>query len=226
MFIGHFAVALAAKTKAPKLPLWTLMSASQLLDFGWCALVLAGIEKVRIDPTLKGSPFDLYDMPYTHSLPAAILWSLVAGIAAYFALSRSRLAAVLIVGTVFSHWLLDLLVHRPDLSLGISGIKLGFGLWNWPDIELTLELTLFFAAALLWWRDGGSAGRIRALALLSWLLTLQLINEVMPLPSSPAMAAISALAAYVSVALMAWRSEVHNELPMQARPSVSTNDAQ
>ncbi len=211
MFIGHFAVALAAKTKAPTLPLWTLMSASQLLDFAWCALILAGIEKVRIDPTLRGSPFDLYDMPYTHSLPAALLWSLAAGFAASLAFPRLRLAAALIAGTVFSHWLLDLMVHRPDLSVGISGIKLGFGLWNWPGIELALELTLFFAAAILWWRDGGAAVRMRALALLVWLLVLQLINEMMPLPSSPAMAAISALAAYVSVSVAAWRLELHNQ---------------
>jgi hypothetical protein len=211
MFIGHFAVALAAKTKAPKLPLWTLMSASQLLDFAWCALVIAGIEKVRIDPTLKGSPFDLYDMPYTHSLPAAILWSLGAGIAAYAAFPRVRLAAALIAGTVFSHWLLDLVVYRPDLSLGISGIKLGFGLWNWPGIELALELTLFFAAAILWWREGGSVGQMRALALLAWLLTLQLIDEIMPLPSSAAMAALSALAAYVTVSFAARRLELPNQ---------------
>lgn len=211
MFIGHFAVALAAKSKAPKLPLWTLMSASQLLDFAWCALILAGIEKVRIDPSLRGSPFDLYDMPYTHSLPAAILWSLAAGLAASLVFPRDRLAAALIAGTVFSHWLLDLIVHRPDLSLGISGIKLGFGLWNWPGIELALELSLFFTAALLWWRDGGAVGRMRALALLAWLLILQLIDEIMPLPSSPAMAAISALAAYVSVSVAAWRLELHHQ---------------
>jgi hypothetical protein len=207
MFIGHFAVALAAKTKAPKLPLWTLMGASQLLDIGWSGLVIAGIEKVRIDPALKGSPFDLYDMPYTHSLPAAILWSGAAGMVAYLAASRSRLVGLVIGGTVFSHWLLDLLVHRPDLSLGVSSIKLGLGLWNWPGVELALELALFLSAALLWWPGAARMGRVRPLLFLAWLLVLQLIDEIMPPPSSGAMAALSALAAYGTVIVAAWQLE-------------------
>lgn len=207
MFIGHFAAGLAAKAKIPSLPLWSLMGACQALDLGWGGLVLAGIEKVRIDPTLKGSPFDLYDMPYTHSLPAAILWSLLAGAITYRLTARGKIAAIGIAATVFSHWLFDLLVHRPDLALGFADIKLGLALWNHPWLELALELAMFLAAALFWWRRTLRPSAVGAFGLLAWLLILQLVDELMPPPQSGMMAALSALAAYITVMLWAWGLE-------------------
>lgn len=120
-------------------------------------------------------------------------------------------------GTVFSHWLLDLLVHRPDLSLGVASIKLGFALWDLPGIELALELTLFLAAASLWWREVAPRGKARALLFLAWLLGLQMIDEIMPPPSSGAMAALSALAAYGTVIVAAWRLERRSRTDFSGR---------
>ena len=74
MFVGHYAAALAAKAAEPRAPLWALVGGCQLLDLGWSGLVMAGIEKVRIDPALPGSNLDLYYMPFTHGLPAALAW--------------------------------------------------------------------------------------------------------------------------------------------------------
>jgi len=79
MFVGHYAAALAGKAIAPKAPLWTYIGAAQLLDIGWTSLVMAGVEKVSFDPELPGSPLVLEHMPWTHSLPAAVIWS-VAGL--------------------------------------------------------------------------------------------------------------------------------------------------
>ena len=118
MFVGHFAASVAAKLARPKLPFWACVGAAQLLDIGWGSLVIAGVEKLRLDPALPGSPLDLYFMPYTHSLPMALLWSLLAGWLAAKAWGR---AGWLIGVVVFSHWLGDLLVHRPDLPLGLYG---------------------------------------------------------------------------------------------------------
>lgn len=116
MFVGHYAAGFAAKAAFPRAPLWTLIGASQLLDVGFSTLMIFGAEKFRVDPELPGNPFDLYHMPWTHSLPAALAWSLAAAGLARLAKLPLHICAV-IGAVVFSHWILDLLVHRPDLEL-------------------------------------------------------------------------------------------------------------
>ncbi|MEY2884787.1 MAG: hypothetical protein RL490_2511, partial [Pseudomonadota bacterium] len=141
MFTGHYAASLAARAAGSRAPLWIYVGAGQLLDFGWAGLVLAGVEKVGFDEKLPGSPLDLYFMPYTHSLTAAIGWSLAAMLVARRFWPGWE--ALLIGLTVFSHWLLDALVHRPDLLLywpfSADDRKLGLGLWNLPVPEMALE---------------------------------------------------------------------------------------
>src|SRR5438309_10812335 len=119
MYVGHYSVAFAVKDERNKIPLWVLFVAVQSLDFLWAPFVLLGIEKVRIVPGITASsPLDLYYMPYTHSLIAALVWSAVAFGAYRLLAPRDGSKAALIVGAaVFSHWVLDLLVHRPDLPL-------------------------------------------------------------------------------------------------------------
>src|SRR6266516_1560063 len=76
MFVGHYGVSFAAKKADPSIPLWVLFIAVQLLDVFWAPFILLGIEKVRIVPSITPSnPLNLYYMPYTHSLLAAVLWS-------------------------------------------------------------------------------------------------------------------------------------------------------
>src|SRR5205807_7400041 len=120
MFVGHYSVAFAVKSDENKIPLWVLFVAVQLLDFLWAPFVLLGIEKVRIVPGITAtSPLDLYYMPYTHSLIGALVWSGLA-FAIYKAGRRgkaSNAAALLVSFAVFSHWILDLVVHRPDLAI-------------------------------------------------------------------------------------------------------------
>jgi hypothetical protein len=147
MFIGHFGVALAAKRLAPKSSLGTLILAAQFLDFLWPLLLLAGIEHVRFARGItKVSPFDFYDYPVSHSLATAAAWSLLVGGGYYLARRYGRGAWV--VGTeVLSHWLLDFLVHRPDLPLWPGGPRVGFGLWNSWTASVALEM-LFFGTGL------------------------------------------------------------------------------
>tara|TARA_R110000824_G_scaffold209_12_gene1062 strand:+ start:5480 stop:6139 length:660 start_codon:yes stop_codon:yes gene_type:complete len=146
MFIGHFAPAMVAATH-PKAPgLGTLFVAGQLLDFGFFGLALAGIEKFRITPGItKMIPLDLYHMPYTHSLLGSAV------LAAAFTLliwlfTRNRTGALIGGAVVLSHWFLDLLVHAPDLTLAGSPPKMGLALWNYPMIEMPLELAITFGA--------------------------------------------------------------------------------
>ena len=161
MFVGHYSAALAAKTVEPGAPLWSYVIGCQLLGVAWGGLVAAGVEKVRIDPSLPGSSLDLYHMPWTHSLPGALAWSLAAALAVRFALKLPVRAAVFVGLAVFSHWVLDLAVHRPDLELWFGGTKVGLGLWNFPVPEEALEIGLLAVAGVFWtaWRirDGRSA---------------------------------------------------------------------
>ena len=70
MFVGHYAAAMAAKAIEPRAPMWTLAAAAQLVDIGWSAFIITGIEHASVDSTLPGSTLVLDYMPWTHSLPA------------------------------------------------------------------------------------------------------------------------------------------------------------
>lgn len=205
MFVGHYAAALAAKAVAPRAPLWTYVIAAQAIDIGWAGLVMAGVEKVRIDPSLPGSALDLYHMPFTHSLPAVVLWSLAAlGLARAFRLPWG--AAIAIALTVFSHWLLDLLVHRPDLELWFGGAKVGLGLWNYPVPEQAVEIGLLGlgAAAWAWTRGKGGQSLWPVLVFAAILVAVQVIEMVMPSSGGTESLGPSALAVYLVMGAIAW----------------------
>src|SRR5439155_9333394 len=106
MFVGHYGVSFASKSADRSIPLWVLFIAVQLLDVAWAPFVLLGIEKVRIVPGITASsPLDLYYMPYTHSLIAALLWS--AGAFVIYRLwmrGDGNFAALVVAVAVFSHW--------------------------------------------------------------------------------------------------------------------------
>src|SRR5213075_2653334 len=151
MFVGHYGVSFAAKQAEPGLPLWVLFIAVQLLDVLWAPFVLLGIEKVRIVPGITASnPLDLYYMPYTHSLVAALLWSAGAFVVYRLAMPEGNTAALVVAGAVFSHWVLDFVVHRPDLPLYDNAAKVGLGLWNLPAVALGLEALLLSGAMWLY----------------------------------------------------------------------------
>src|SRR6266567_4045988 len=134
MFIGHYGPSFAIKSLRPAIPLWLLFIAVQLVDVAWAVLVLLGIEQVRIVPGITDSnPLDLYYMPYTHSLAAAILWTGAAIVLCKPLRGvRDWSAAALVGVAVFSHWVLDFLVHRPDLALYDNRGKVSLGIWNYP----------------------------------------------------------------------------------------------
>src|SRR4051812_49827302 len=122
MFLGHFGLAFAAKRVAPRPSLGTMVLAAQWADGLWPVLVLLGIEHVEIRPGITTvTPLDFVSYPYSHSLVALTTWGVLFG-AAYALLNRSRFtAAITIAVVVISHWMLDVLVHRPDMPLTIGG---------------------------------------------------------------------------------------------------------
>src|SRR5216684_1791164 len=162
MFVGHYGVSFAAKRGDRSIPLWVLFLAVQLLDVFWSIFVLLGVEKVRIVPGFTATnPLDLYYMPYTHSLDGAILWAIAAG-AGYRVLRKADgwSAAVIVGAAVLSHWVLDLVVHRPDLPLYDNSLKVGFGLWNHPIAAFTLEIAFLFGGMYLYWAATEAISRV------------------------------------------------------------------
>jgi hypothetical protein len=204
MFVGHYGVSFATKKADVSIPLWILFLAVQWLDVIWAPLVLLGIEKVRIVPAFTATnPLDLYYMPYTHSLVAAILWS-VAAAGAYRTVRGANAGASLFVGlAVLSHWILDLIVHVQDLPLYDNTAKVGLGLWNQPILAFALEAALLLGAVVVHLR----AGHTRAPGIIVFGLTMLGIQAYIffgPPPASPAAAAGTALGAYGLFALVIW----------------------
>jgi len=177
MFIGHFAVALAAKNAAPKVSLGTLFLAVSLVDLIWPFFLLFGLEHVRISPGMTNTvPLDFYDYPLTHSLVTSLGWALFA-LAVYYAVKKDLRSSLIIGIAVFSHWILDFVTHRPDLPLTPGdSIKVGLGLWNFPVAAIIIELGLFFTAWYLYVRSTDAKSRAGRISLWSWTIFVILIH--------------------------------------------------
>lgn len=215
MFVGHYAAAMAAKAIEPKAPMWTLAAASQLIDIGWSSFIIAGVEHARVDPALPGSTLVLYDMPWTHSLPAVLVWSVAAALLVKLILRLPTWASAVVGLTVFSHWLLDLLVHRPDLELWPGGERVGFALWNYPVPEQALEIGLLAICGAAWVASRKSLGRFAwpAIGFIGFLVALQIVAMLSPQPAGelPAQAGVTILVIYLVVAAIAGLTDLRGK---------------
>ncbi|MCK1999086.1 permease [Psychrobacillus psychrodurans] len=153
MFAGHFGVAAVVKSKAPELPLWSLLVSSQLLDIAFVPFSLAGEES--IEPLGDGGYANamIYAF-YTHSFIGALVLSIIA---AYLAgVFWGKKSAVITGAVVFSHWILDLIVHRPDMPIFPGNVGdfplLGFGLWESVSASFLLEFLLISAGSFFYFR--------------------------------------------------------------------------
>jgi hypothetical protein len=153
MVLGHFAVGFASKRAAPQASLGVLMAAPLLADLLWPIFLLLGWERVQIVPggkTFQELAFISY--PWSHSLEMGIVWGLVFALF-YWAFTRYRTGAVVIFFGVVSHWVLDLVVHVPDLPLTVSGgARLGLGMWNSVPATIAVEYLLLAIGTWLYVR--------------------------------------------------------------------------
>lgn len=209
MFIGHFApafVAAAAYSRGPKLG--TYFIAAQLVDWAFFALAAIGVERMRIEPGATVMvPFDLYDMPYTHSILGTGAWALAFGIVIAI-WHRDTLAGLVSALVVASHWVLDWLTHRPDLTFAGGENAYGLGLWNHPEVAMPLEIGITLAAFLFYInRSRGPAAQ--PMILITVMIALQMINWFAPHPAEAGMFLyIQALIAFgVLTALAVWVGE-------------------
>jgi membrane-bound metal-dependent hydrolase YbcI (DUF457 family) len=209
MLIGHFGLGLGAKRAAPAVSLGTLFIACQFADLLFGILVLLGVEQAAVQPGItKMFPLNFVSYPYSHSLLAACLWSIIFGVA-YLAARRSRApAAVTLALLVISHWLLDFISHRPDLPLTLHGdTRVGLELWASIPGTLVVEGTIFAVGIALYTRTTVPRDRIGSIGLWSLvavLLVLYLASSFGPPPPTAAAAAWLAEAMWLLVAWAYW----------------------
>jgi hypothetical protein len=193
MFLGHFGVGFGAKRFAPRTSLGTLFLASQFIDLLWPILLLVGLESVAIVPGITlVTPLDFTYYPWSHSLLTVAVWGLLFG-ATYYLVKRYRAGAWVCGIAVVSHWVLDLVLHRPDLPLFPGGdYRAGFGLWNSLAATLVLELAVFCLGLALYLRTTTASDRIGSIGLWSLVGFLLLVYAGnlfgAPPPSVPAIA--------------------------------------
>jgi len=166
----------------------------------WSIFVFLGIEKVRIVPGFsKTNPFDLYYMPYSHSLPSALLWSL-GGFFVYKLWRKSKSSEAFWVGVaIFSHWILDFFVHKPDLPLLNNAYKVGLGLWDYPILTLFLESFLLFGGIWFYFlKTKAVSPSGRYAIILFGIISLAIQSSVLfsPPPPSDKVAALMAFSSY------------------------------
>jgi hypothetical protein len=207
VFVGHFGAALAAKPLAPRASLGTLVAAALFIDLVWPVLVLLGVERVRIDPgNTAVTPLDFEHYPFTHSGLGVLAWAAAFGAAVLWRTGARRCAAVA-AALVVSHWVLDLVVHRPDLPLVWSGPKLGLGLWRSMPATLAVELALFGGGAAIYARSTmprDAVGRFAFVAFVVVLLAIYAGNILGPPPPSARAVGAAALGLWLFVPWAAW----------------------
>lgn len=178
MFIGHFAAAFAGKALAPRVSLGSLFLAAQFLDLLWPALLLLGVERVRIAPGHTAvTPLAFEHYPVSHSLLGAAVWAALVGGLSWARPGGCRRAGAVLGLLVLSHWALDAIVHRPDLPVAPGSATLvGLGLWNSLPATLVTEVGLLALGVWLYARTTRAVDRVGRWSLWS-LVALILVIE-------------------------------------------------
>jgi hypothetical protein len=210
VFVGHLGAGLLVKRIEPRLNLGVLFFAALFPDILLWVLVLTGVESVGAPVSAGAARFFTFDFPYSHGLAASAVWAALAGAIGWFAVApsaprRVRLAWALALA-VGSHFVLDLIVHVPDLPVdGASSPKLGLGLWRHMPVALLLELGLAAIALIVYLRRARLT-RGRQLIASGTVVAAAILTAVGPYlagppPAAPMLAFSSLVTLFVIVGL-------------------------
>ncbi|MFQ6004442.1 MAG: hypothetical protein ACE5OQ_02975 [Woeseia sp.] len=210
MFVGHYAVSLAIKKFEKRTSLGVLFLAVQLVDILFFPFVLLGIERMNIVPNFTESThFELEYVPYTHSLVGSVFWAAIAYSVFRWLIVKKQSVALVVAIAVFSHWVLDLVTHTPDLPLWTDDTtKVGLGLWNNAAATYALEAILLLGALWLYLsetRASSSLGRYGVGVFVGLLLSINIFNIFGPPPQGgKGEMAIMGISAYLLFAAVAF----------------------
>ena len=218
MLVGHFAVGFAAKRIEPQLSLGTTVLASMLPDLVWSICMVAGIEHVEFKKAIgAGNYFVASDIALSHSLLMDAIWAALLALA-YFRLRRNLRGAWVLFAVVLSHWVLDVVAHRPDMPLapGIHTL-LGLGLWTSIPATLVVEGGMWLAAIVVYvhaTRPGSWAGTYVFWIVVVLLALLWYNNIAGPPPPNPSAAGISSLIFFsLTIAWSYWMNRLRPARP-------------
>jgi hypothetical protein len=206
MFVGHFGLAFGAKKAAPTVSLGALFLACQFADLLWPLLLLLGVEQVAITPGITTvTPLDFVSYPYSHSLLMLCVWGLLIG-AVYVVATRSAIAAGVTLGLlVVSHWVLDVIVHRPDMPLTPTGAtRLGLDLWSSLAATFVVEFAIFGAGVYVYARATTARDRIGSIGLWALVVFLGVVMVANVLGPPPPTVSAIAWAAQAMWLLVFW----------------------
>lgn len=214
MFLGHFAVGLAAKRAAPRAPLPWLLLAPQVPDLLWPIFVYAGIERMHIVPGITAaSPLSLDYFPYSHSLVAVLGWSALLGVA-WWAVMRDRRTAIVLALCSLSHWVCDWIAHAPDMPiLRGDGPRYGLGVWYSATGTLLLEGGMFAIGVAIYTRATRAKDSIGAIGwwILVGFLAISFVSALYGPPPPDQRTMLLAAFGVFTLIPIAWWIGLHRE---------------
>jgi len=214
MFVGHLGVGLALKKVEPKINLGVLFFASLFIDILLGLFILAGLEQVMVPSAYSQLHYLNFSFPYSHSLLAVAIWSLILFGAAYLAWlrdSHSKIKASMVIGAaVFFHWICDWVEHPPQLPVaGNNSSMVGLGLWNNLEIALALEVVLVAVGTILYLKAAKKIGRTGRWGITMFMILLTSVAiigqvSVTQAPEQNAFAVSIIVQAVIVCTLAAW----------------------
>jgi hypothetical protein len=220
MFAGHIGAALAVGRAERSVNVGVFIVAALLLDFLLWLFVLLGWESVTIPADFSNTHQAEFVFPYSHGLVASVVWSALAGVVGfglYARLQKTWRASALVAVAVFSHWVLDALVHRPELPLaGSASHAVGLGLWNDMPWALTVE-TAIVVVGLCLFVSSTKLARSKSIALVVLCLVVTAFTALgMTIAPAPPSARAMAAGSLGTLALVCGLAHWLGRPPQQA----------
>ena len=229
MFIGHLGAGLALKHFDKKTNLAWFFVSVLFPDLLLWIFVLLGVEEVIVPVNFDKLHYLKFFFPYSHSLLGTIVWSILVYVAADV-ITKRRKTAILMGAGVLSHFLFDIFVHTPDLSVfGNNSVLLGLGLWNSIYIALLVELVFYFTGLYIYLKGtkglafGGKFGMYIFSGL---LIAAAFISQVLsPEPLDGKEVAGSALLSVILVILISYWLD-KKRVPLEPTPASNSTNIQ
>jgi hypothetical protein len=223
MLVGHYAVGFFGKKLAPRASLGVLVFAAMAADILWCAFLLAGVERVEFTSGRgAGQYFRAVNIGLSHSLAMDLFWAVLLAAGVYL-FTRYARGAVIVFLAVLSHWMLDVVAHRPDMPIGPGpGPTLGLGMWTSVPITLLVEGGFWLVALIVYARSHlfSSRARVWGFWVGSLILTVSWYGNITGTPPTNARSAsiVSLFFFSISVVWAYWidRSPVRSAAELSA----------